>query len=817
MNRINSLLILSCMFYTLALPCSAQNVNSQRLKCYPSQLSQNKNLNAVPHTQSSPYWYNDFSNPSDWILSNTSNPARDWQISSTPLPFIGVLNSSSGGNFAGFDSDSDGPNSTQDASIRILNPIDCSPLTEVQISFEQVYMHFNDDVYVEVSKDSINWTLYPVNTNVPVNQMTQNPDLISVDISTTASNEPKVWIGFRFVGSWDYAWAVDDITIQAPPDNDLKLTSTFFKGTSIGNPTITDSSWSKYYTRIPFSQAVYDTLIMGGEITNNGIVTQPNTRLVTKITGALFYSDSSTMSNLVPGNTIFPEITSSYFIPYVTGSYNVTFTAKSDSTDAAFIDNVISTSFQITDTVYARDNGVFGNGYGNAGKWTCGNIFHIYTADSITSLGFAFHSSTTPGAKVNFMIYDTTDLSNPLKSITNYTLSGNDIGNWLTIHLDTPLIVSPGVYLASFQQLNDSDNVSIITGQNAQSAPPLTTFIDLNNDGNWAYSSFIPFIRMYLTGNTCPEITSVFSVIDADCDSANGSATANPSGGISPYTYEWDANTGNQTAQTATGLSAGVYFVTITDSIGCTGSMFAIINNSSTPSVSDSINNASCYGECDGMISLDVSGNSPFTYLWSNNSTIPAISGLCPNIYFVTITDSLGCKGVFSYTVTQPPELLLSLSQTPDYGSGTGTASANASGGTPPYTYQWDANTGNQTTQTATGLSGGNYSVTVTDSSGCIISNNIIVTEVPYHRKLDLINIYPNPATDHFTIDIYSPSTQDYKMLLYNNLGDIIFTTHIKNKSHFLMDYYFKNDIKGLYFISVATEKRIIIKKIIRF
>lgn len=49
----------------------------------------------------------------------------------------------------------------------------------------------------------------------------------------------------------------------------------------------------------------------------------------------------------------------------------------------------------------------------------------------------------------------------------------------------------------------------------------------------------------------------------------NGSATANPSGGVSPYTYQWSSG-GATTSQTNTGLSAGTYTVTVTDVNGCT-------------------------------------------------------------------------------------------------------------------------------------------------------------------------------------------------------------------------------------------------------
>jgi gliding motility-associated-like protein len=56
----------------------------------------------------------------------------------------------------------------------------------------------------------------------------------------------------------------------------------------------------------------------------------------------------------------------------------------------------------------------------------------------------------------------------------------------------------------------------------------------------------------------------------------------------------------------------------------------------------------------------------------------------------------------------------------------TGTASGAASNGTSPYTYLWN---NGQTAQTATGLAGGNYTVTITDASGCIATQTVTVTQ----------------------------------------------------------------------------------------
>ena len=61
------------------------------------------------------------------------------------------------------------------------------------------------------------------------------------------------------------------------------------------------------------------------------------------------------------------------------------------------------------------------------------------------------------------------------------------------------------------------------------------------------------------------------SSTDATCGFADGQATATPLSGVSPYTYLW-SDLGAQTTSTATGLSTGTYYVTVTDGNGCAGS-----------------------------------------------------------------------------------------------------------------------------------------------------------------------------------------------------------------------------------------------------
>ncbi|PCJ82907.1 MAG: hypothetical protein COA57_12670, partial [Flavobacteriales bacterium] len=213
-------------------------------------------------------------------------------------------------------------------------------------------------------------------------------------------------------------------------------------------------------------------------------------------------------------------------------------------------------------------------------------------------------------------------------------------------------------------------------------------------------------------------ISLVMASTDASCGgSCDGSASVTASGGTPGYSYLWS---NGQTGSSATGLCAGTYSVTVTDNNGCTAIDSATISEPLAVSVSLSGTDASCNGACDGSASATASGGTPgYTYLWSDGQTGSSAIGLCSGSYSITTTDANGCAAVDSIIIGEPSTIsILVTVNDANCGSSNGDATATASGGTPPYTYQWDDSLA-QTTATATGLAAGVYNVTVTDSAGC--------------------------------------------------------------------------------------------------
>ncbi len=228
-------------------------------------------------------------------------------------------------------------------------------------------------------------------------------------------------------------------------------------------------------------------------------------------------------------------------------------------------------------------------------------------------------------------------------------------------------------------------------------------------------------------------IANATSTNETALNADDGTVTATPTGGTPNYTYLW--NTGS-TNQTVSGLVPGTYMVTVTDANGCT-SVESVIVETFICDLDAFANSTdvSCNGGANGTATANgIGGTQPYTYAWSTSpvQTSVTATGLSAGTYTVTITDNKGCTAGASVIVEQPGPIVLSASATGEtsLGANDGTATVIPAGGSTPYTYSWSANSGGQGTQTATNLSPGTYTVTVTDGNNCTAIASVTVTGI---------------------------------------------------------------------------------------
>jgi len=225
-------------------------------------------------------------------------------------------------------------------------------------------------------------------------------------------------------------------------------------------------------------------------------------------------------------------------------------------------------------------------------------------------------------------------------------------------------------------------------------------------------------------------------LVNPSCNgSANGSITANASGGTGMITYTWP---GPVVGATDTALIAGSYIVTATDSLGCSATASYTLTQPTAVSLAGSTStNVTCNGANNGSINLVVSGGTPgYTYAWTNGATGATPSGLSPNTYCVTVSDANGCSATACYTITEPTPVVIDTAVIHEATCVTGgTVVLTVSGGTPGYTYHWSSNA--SVVDSAVNIAAGNISVTVTDGHGCSITATYVVPAAPNTVVID--------------------------------------------------------------------------------
>lgn len=200
----------------------------------------------------------------------------------------------------------------------------------------------------------------------------------------------------------------------------------------------------------------------------------------------------------------------------------------------------------------------------------------------------------------------------------------------------------------------------------------------------------------------------------------NGSAIAVVSGNVAPYTYAW-STVPSQSGDTATSLTANTYTVSVTTAGACSATATATITQPTLLTHSSTTTPSICTAN-NGTAKITETGGTPgYTYVWSGGlGTADSIMNVGAGTYIVTITDSKGCTDTAHVTIANAGGITAAIASSANVscnGSNNGSITVNVTGGTMPYTYYWGAIT--TTTNTQTGLSAGNYIITVTDNSGC--------------------------------------------------------------------------------------------------
>jgi VCBS repeat-containing protein len=224
-------------------------------------------------------------------------------------------------------------------------------------------------------------------------------------------------------------------------------------------------------------------------------------------------------------------------------------------------------------------------------------------------------------------------------------------------------------------------------------------------------------------------VAAVNNVVDASCGTL-GSFDINASGGTPGYSYY--TNTVPPSTDSLVSAGTGTYLVTVQDANGCQSTANVTINGGGSIQATETHTDVACNGDNNGTATVNVTGgNGTEVYTWTPNvSTTGSATGLPAGTYVVDVSNGT-CSTQVTIIIIEPA----ALSATDNTvnvtcnGAADGSITLTVNGGTGAYSYAWTPNV--STGASAAALSGGNYSIVITDDNQCSTTVNVNVAEAP--------------------------------------------------------------------------------------
>ncbi|MFN5984682.1 MAG: T9SS type A sorting domain-containing protein [Fluviicola sp.] len=459
-----------------------------------------------------PFYTNNFSVPTDWThVANATHTSGDWAISTdvNEIPVTALApaaHPTAANGYALINSDAAGNGEVQNADFRTTANINCSTHPTVNLIFKQSTRHYQETYFVIVSNDGgATWTEFPVNTDLPVNTNTANPRSTQVNITSVAGGQANVRIGFRYVGTFDWFWAVDDVEMAELEANDVSLNSIYWGTVGSWGPRLP-------YYKTPLNQV--SDVIFSGVAKNNGSADQTVT-----FGGAIptpAYASASTPA-LLPVSASDTFDLSVAFAPTAVGAFAFTGTVT-NGTDANPADNTLpAINFAVVANDYSRTTATATSGLFNQGnKYVMGNIYDIIASDDATGVKAFIASTSVAGSLMSYRIYEI-DAAGDFVLLSGaetdlYEVTAADLGTVVTLYFPSSIPLTAGNSYLVAVNTPGSGGVGndIVLGANGVSEEQ-TTFLRDETD-TWFYMTTTPMVDLTFQTASIDESVNSFGV-----------------------------------------------------------------------------------------------------------------------------------------------------------------------------------------------------------------------------------------------------------------------------------------------------------------
>jgi hypothetical protein len=403
--------------------------------------------------------------PATWVQNDSAGTGEIWEYTSVGpfnAPLLALESSSAANGWMMFDDDGYGNNATLATASLISPAIDCSANALVFLTLQQQFeQYLTGQGVIYVSNDSITWTaVHYVEAGLGQSELTANPFIPVIDITSIAANQSNVYLKFTYRGDYDYFWQIDDIRVFEPEAIDVSA----FNALPL----------NAEYTILPLSQA--SNIYLTGDISNAGsTATSGGTALfevVDSVTTTVAFSETVNLPAIAPLATE-SVVTTTPFTPTTAATYFVRMTVTLAGDASTGNDIFESATTIVSDSVFARDNGVvtgaLGIGAGVA-NGIVGQNFTVNAASQVTSISFFLTDEMIPNpagspiwATIRTQAVGSEPSNTVMASSDTMLLMAGDIavgGQWFTLPVRSVPSLTPGLFYIG---LHEQDSLLTLT------------------------------------------------------------------------------------------------------------------------------------------------------------------------------------------------------------------------------------------------------------------------------------------------------------------------------------------------------------------
>jgi len=536
----------------------------------------------TPNADRDVFWTNTFSDPNDWTPGDFGPVGLTFEVGTGlttggGAPIAEVNSTTYGDGVAMVDSD-EFANQTaiENCWIQTAAPINCTDHPYVMIEFETQYRMWdggasdgNEYCLLEVSTDGETWpdvetyevadadpgTRFELWPNMETQDFVANPTKVRFNISELAGGAPTVYLRFRWVGTYGYAWFIDDVELFDGFANDISIE---------GNAFANGASYTNVNgTKFVAIEEVDGEIITGLEYYQYPEAQRPDIMAYTPV---INWGDNDMTNVLLTGTFNGEENTSEAIdLPageandslsvlqwstdgLAPGDYDFSLEVAGDVMDDDMSNNTATAGLEMTEFIMARDDNRILGAYpftANLGDaFQSGALYEIFEDATIYAVDFALMNNSVEGEELTVSLRDGSqeDLEAAvlvesdeyeLTDLSNLNDFGTTDASWYTITLDEPLDVTAGDLIVPVVSYFSGAGIQI--GEAQTDAEDNTSYIFIQDEGDWFFTNDMQMVRLNFDPNASSNLTSVEEISDLSFDL--GQNVPNPSTGLTSINY----------------------------------------------------------------------------------------------------------------------------------------------------------------------------------------------------------------------------------------------------------------------------------------